>query len=107
GENGERFPGLREMSERLRQRRQQQLQQYDMGSVLGEIEEKLREILAAERATIDQRVELSRERLASNEAAKERGEESSDPLDRDLQQMLEQIADRKRTQLDALPEDPA
>jgi uncharacterized protein with von Willebrand factor type A (vWA) domain len=107
GENGERFPGLREMSERLRQRRQEQLQRYDMGSVLGEIEEKLKEILAAERGTIDERVASSRERLAENEAARERGEEPSDPLDRDLQQMLEQIADRKRGQLDALPDDPA
>jgi uncharacterized protein with von Willebrand factor type A (vWA) domain len=78
-----------------------------MGSVLGEIEEKLKEILAAERGTIDERVASSRERLAENEAARERGEEPSDPLDPDLQQMLEQIADRKRGQLDALPDDPA
>ena len=107
GENGERFPGLREMIERLRQQRQKQLQRYDMGSVLGEIEEKLREIIAAERATIDERVASSRERLAENNAARERGEDSADPLDEDLQQMLEQIANRKRSQLDALPGDPA
>jgi uncharacterized protein with von Willebrand factor type A (vWA) domain len=107
GENGERFPGLREMSERLRRRRQQQLQRYDMGSVLEEIQEKLRDILASERATIDERVDSSRERLANTEAARERGEDPDDPLDRDLQQMLEQIADRKRGQLDMLPDDPA
>lgn len=107
GENGERFPGLREMSERLRQRRQQQLQRYDMGSVLEEIQEKLKEILAAERSTIDQRVDSSRERLANNQAAKERGEASEDAIDEDLQKMLEQIADRKRAHLDTLPGDPA
>ena len=58
GENGERFPGLREMMERLRQRQQQQLQRYDMGSVLADIEEQLDRIKAAERSTIDERVEI-------------------------------------------------
>jgi uncharacterized protein with von Willebrand factor type A (vWA) domain len=107
GENGERFPGLREMTERLRKRKQQQLQRYDMGSVLGEIEEALEEILESERSTIEQRVLASRERLAANAAARERGEAVDDPLDPDLQQMLERIVDRKREQLDALPADPA
>ena len=107
GENGERFPGLREMMERLRQRRQQQLQRYDMGSVLGEIEEKLKEILETERSTIEERLNASRERLARNQEAQARGETPDDPIDEDLQQMLEQISDRKRGQLDALPEDPA
>ncbi|MEZ4626456.1 MAG: VWA domain-containing protein, partial [Thermomicrobiales bacterium] len=107
GENGERFPGLREMMERLRQRRQQQLQRYDMGSVLGEIEEKLKEILETERSTIEERLNASRERLARNQEAQARGETPDDPIDEDLQQMLEQISDRKRGQLDALPQDPA
>jgi uncharacterized protein with von Willebrand factor type A (vWA) domain len=145
GENGERFPGLREMLERLRQRRQEQLQRYDLGSVIKEIQEKLEQILQTERSTIDERVESSRQRLDANQHAAqdqhggqqegqdggEQGQEAqqgsgqpsgqqsgsrrspgsqggrSDAHDEDLQRMLEQIADRKRAQLDALPNDPA
>jgi uncharacterized protein with von Willebrand factor type A (vWA) domain len=128
---------MREMLERLRQRKQEQLQRYDLGSVIKEIQEKLEQILATERSTIDERVESSRQRLEANqnqqgpqgdqgqESGQQDGQQSgqqdgpqggqqgggqggrSDAHDEDLQRMLEQIADRKRAQLDALPNDPA
>ena len=109
GENGERFPGLREMLDRLRQRRQEKLQQYDMGSILKDIEERLQHIVQKERDTIEQRVEDSRERQQQEQQKGEAGEGSqiSDANDDDLQKMLEQIAARKEAQLDALPEDAA
>src|SRR3954452_16531080 len=98
GENGERFPGLREMLDRLRQRKQEQLQQYDMGSVLKDIEERLKQIVANERETIEQRVEESR---ARQEAAQQQSDQQQgEPQDSgeqaagdndDLQKMLEQI----------------
>src|SRR6478752_6503736 len=98
GENGERFPGLREMLERLRQRKQEQLQQYDMGSVLKDIEERLKQIVANERETIEQRVEESRARQEAGQQQSEQQGESQDGGDQgaggqdDLQKMLEQIA---------------
>src|SRR6476620_7539213 len=107
GENGERFPGLREMLERLRQRKQDQLQQYDMGSVLKDIEERLKQIVANERETIEQRVEESRARQAEQQEVEQQsgdiqeGGRNEAADNDDLQKMLEQIAARKESQLDA------
>ena len=115
GENGERFSGLREMLERVRQQRQQQLQRYDLGSIMEQIQQKLEEIVATERSTIDQRVADAKQKSESG-ANGDQGDQTdagragdgiSDSNDQDLQRLLEQIADRKRAQLDALPQDPA
>ncbi|HET7094558.1 MAG TPA: VWA domain-containing protein [Thermomicrobiales bacterium] len=54
--DGDHVPGLREMLERLRDRRQEQLSRYDMGSMLDEIQKRLDEIVAAERAGIEQKL---------------------------------------------------
>src|SRR5436305_389639 len=51
--DGDHVPGLREMLERLRERRQDQLSRYDMGSMLDEIQKRLDEIVATERAGIE------------------------------------------------------
>jgi uncharacterized protein with von Willebrand factor type A (vWA) domain len=112
GENGERFSGLREMLERVRQQRQQQLQRYDLGSIMEQIQQKLEEIVATERNAIDQRVEDAKQRsegvAIGDKTDDERASDGiSDSNDQDLQRLLEQIADRKRAQLDALPGDPA
>lgn len=112
GENGERFAGLREMLERVRQQRQQQLQRYDLGSIMEQIQQKLEEIVATERAAIDQRVADAKQKsdgvAIADKSDEERANDGiSDNNDDDLQRLLEQIADRKRTQLDALPDDPA
>src|SRR5574337_1179263 len=47
---GARVPGLQDLLRRLRQRRQQALDRYDLGSVLDEIKEKLERVIQAERA---------------------------------------------------------
>jgi uncharacterized protein with von Willebrand factor type A (vWA) domain len=109
GENGERFSGLREMLERIRQQRQQQLQRYDLGSVMEQIQQKLNEIIDTERAAIDQRVENAQQQSQQSQSGESgEGSEGTDAGDQaELQRMLEQIADRKRSQLDALPGDPA
>jgi uncharacterized protein with von Willebrand factor type A (vWA) domain len=112
GENGERFSGLREMLERVRQQRQQQLQRYDLGSIMEQIQQKLEEIVTTERNAIDQRVEDAKQRsdgvaIGDKTDAERENDGISDSNDQDLQRLLEQIADRKRAQLDALPGDPA
>ena len=55
--DGQQVPGLQELLNRLRQRRQEQLQRYDLGSVLDDITERLREIVETERAGIDRRLQ--------------------------------------------------
>ena len=54
--NDEELMGLREMLERLRQRRREELERRDLGGVYDDIAEKLREVTDQERAGIDRRV---------------------------------------------------
>jgi uncharacterized protein with von Willebrand factor type A (vWA) domain len=92
---GSRLPGLHDLLERLRHRRQQQLDRYDLGSALDDIGKRLEEILQTERAGISRRLAEAQERA-------ERGE-----LPGSARKQVEQLAAQKRQALDRLPEDPA
>ena len=61
-QQGKRLPGLQEMMQRLRQKRQEQLDKYDLGSVVDEIREKLNEIKKKERQGIQEQLDKARER---------------------------------------------
>ncbi|MDP9367499.1 MAG: VWA domain-containing protein, partial [Chloroflexota bacterium] len=67
--DGEHVPGLREMLQRLKERRQDQLSRYDLGSVLEDVQRELQEIVAAERAGIENRLEEGRRRLEAQPAS--------------------------------------
>lgn len=84
--------GMRDLVERLRQQRQQMLDQYDFDSVLGDVAERLDAIIDRERATLDERLN--------------RGQESSDASAED-QQALRNYLNTRRDKLDALPDGPA
>ncbi len=156
--DGSHMPGLRDLMNRVRQQRQQQLDRYDLGSVIDQVRQKLDQVLATERDGIDARVEDGRRQLESrrddatdqdagetsgptaeadaasepgvrrNEATSNgtsgdgisagqpavdgatpsgEGSGAGDPSghDDDLQALLEQMADRKRQQLDRVPSD--
>ncbi len=135
--DGDRLPGLREMMNRLRERRQEQLNRYDLGSILDDIKERLQDVINTEREGIERRVAEGRERLQrAREAAQSKqaeagsqgnqqaqagesgeGQEASGSgeqqqgdsavYDEDLQRLLENLAAKKREQLDNLPPDPA
>ena len=53
---GGRMPGLQDLLKRLRQERQQRLDQYDLGSMLDDIKQKLAEIRDTERQAIEKDV---------------------------------------------------
>ncbi len=53
-EDGSYIRGLRDMLRQLKDQRNQQLERYDMGSVLDDIKEQLKEILDMENQTIDE-----------------------------------------------------
>src|SRR5438067_1857822 len=57
--SGRQMPGLRDLLDRLRQRREQQLQRYNMDSVMDDIRQKLEEIVQAERNAIERRLEAN------------------------------------------------
>ncbi|HEY2301882.1 MAG TPA: hypothetical protein VGH66_08310 [Acidimicrobiales bacterium] len=87
---GERVAGLREMLERLRRRRKDELERYDLGGVYDDIAERLREVLDMEREGIDQ---LQAE-------ARQSGDERR-------QEITDEVAAERRMHLDLLPPDLA
>ena len=77
-QDGDHVPGLRELTERLRERRQQQLSRYDLGAMLSEIQQRLDDIVATERQGIERRLEEARRRAgAPEDDATSEGEEPS------------------------------
>ncbi len=86
-DQGRRLPGLEDLLERLRQRRQQQLKRYNLDGMFEELQEKLNRILRLERTGIDERVARAK--------------------DQDLAayRLLQRIAKKRRQELDSLPPD--
>jgi uncharacterized protein with von Willebrand factor type A (vWA) domain len=84
---GRRLPGLEELLDRLRQRRQQQLKRFNLDGIFGELQEKLNRVVRLERTGIDERLERAKD---------------EDPA---AHRLLERIAKKKREQLDGLPPD--
>jgi uncharacterized protein with von Willebrand factor type A (vWA) domain len=87
---GERVAGVRELLERLRRRRKEELRRHDLGGVYDDIAQELREVVSQERAAID----------ALEEAARRSG-------DQRRQDVVGAAAAERRMQLDLLPPDLA
>ncbi len=84
--------GMRDMMERLRQRREQATSQYDLGSFMDEINERLEEIVEQERGGIERR----------------RQQAADDPdADEAMRDMADQLTRRKQEAMDSLPDDTA
>ena len=88
--NGEELMGLRDMMQRLRERRKEMLEQYDLGGVYEDIAERLREIVDQEREGIEERVDDA-----------QRGG------DQRQQEIVEEVAEQRRQELNQLPPDLA
>ena len=54
-QQGERIGGLRDLMERLRQQRQQQLERYNLDSLMDGLKEQLQDVIDTERSGIDRR----------------------------------------------------
>ena len=93
GRFGGRLPGLQELLERLRQRRQEMLERYDLGSAVQELRKKLDRIIDKERSGIQRRLEEAQRRFqdtGENEAGL---------------RALERVAEKNQSFLDNLPKD--
>ncbi|MGH2931005.1 MAG: hypothetical protein ACRDL8_22560, partial [Solirubrobacteraceae bacterium] len=88
--NGERIAGMRELLERLRQRRRDMLERHDLGGPYEDIAQRLREIVDQERAGIDSVVEQAHE-----------------SGDRRRAEIADEMAAERRMALDLLPPDLA
>jgi uncharacterized protein with von Willebrand factor type A (vWA) domain len=92
--NQERVMGMQDLMERLRQRRQDELGRYDLGGVYADIAERLDEVVDMERDGIERRQDQARQETA------ETGESRR-------QDIVDQLAEQRRQELDELPPDLA
>src|SRR3954466_12244044 len=88
--NDERVQGIREMLEKLRRKRRDELEKYDLGGVYDDIAQELRDVIDLEREGLD---ELGREAAESGDARR--------------QEITDQVVQEKQTELDLLPPDLA
>ena len=88
--NGERIAGMREILERLRQRRREMLDRHDLGGPYEDVARRLREIVDQERSGID----------SLQQEARESG-------DQRRAEITDELADERRMALDLLPPDLA
>ena len=95
--DGQQIPGLRDIMEQLKNRRRQQMQQYNIDSVVDDLKERLDDILRTEREGIQRRLDQAREQVDAT-PEEERSEQES------LYKLLEQRARRNQEKLDQLPE---
>ncbi len=93
GSQGRRLPGLQELLQRLRQRKQSQLDKYNLSSVMDEIRQKLGNILKTEREGIQKRLDEARQKVREGV-----GELSPEML----QSLLKTVEDRAAQNLDKL-----
>jgi uncharacterized protein with von Willebrand factor type A (vWA) domain len=88
--DGERIQGLRELMEKLRKKRQETLDQHNLGGVYDDIAQELRDVVEQERAALDQ---LANEARESGDARR--------------QEVTDQAVQDRQFQLDMLPPDLA
>src|SRR3954447_3701568 len=92
-QDGQRMPGLQDLLQQLRQKRQQQLQRSNLGDTLKDVREKLEQIQKTEREGIDNKVTDGKEKAQSGDIPEQ------------LQKTMERMAQEHREQLDQLPKD--
>jgi uncharacterized protein with von Willebrand factor type A (vWA) domain len=93
--DGANLPGLQDLLNRLRRQRQQQLDRYDLSSVLDDIKQKLDTIMKTEREGIERRVADAKDRAQKGLAPES------------FRQAMEQAAAEHKRTLDEMPESPA
>ena len=98
-DQGQRVDGLRQLRERLQQQKQQQLERYNLESLMDDIQERLQDVIDTERKGIEDRLRDAREQL---EHAGDDSEFLQAPM-----KILEGRAQQATEKLDNLPESSA
>jgi len=96
---GRQLPSVQELLQRLRQRRQSQLDKYRLGSVMDEIRQKLDNIVKTERQGIQKRLDEARQK------AREDTSQLSPEMRERLLRTIEDMAAQNLKKLDELPSD--
>jgi len=96
---GRRLPSLQEFIQRLRQRRQEHLGKYKLGSMMEDIRKRLDEIIQTEKKGIERQIDEARKKAAE-------GRQDIDPqMMEKLLKNLEDRAGQNKEKLEALPKD--
>ena len=95
--DGQQMPGMRDLMEQIKQRRRQQMQQYNMDSMVDDLKERLDDIVQTEREGIARRLEEAGQQAAAAPPGEREQQEA-------LLGLLQQRAGRNREKLDDLPE---
>ncbi|MBI2856233.1 MAG: VWA domain-containing protein [Chloroflexi bacterium] len=96
---GRKLAGVQDLLQKLRARRQDLFDTYDLNSVMRDVSKRLEDILDTERQGIEKRLQEVGERSL--------GGDSSQGIPRDeLLQMMERLARRNQEFLDSLPQEP-
>ena len=95
--SGRPMPSIDQLMQQTQAQRNRQLQQFDMDSVMDDLKQRLNEILQAERAGIQKRLEEASQQTEDAQGPERAQYES-------LYDMLQQRAQRNMGKLDALPE---
>jgi uncharacterized protein with von Willebrand factor type A (vWA) domain len=96
---GRRLPSMQELLQKLRNQKQQQLDRFNLGSVLDDIRQKLDEILKTEREGIQNKLDEAREKSGGDTA------ELSPEVREKLLKNVEERAAQNLEKLNALPPD--
>jgi len=96
---GRKLPGLQELLQRLRQRKQGQLEKYKLSSVIDEIRQRLDNILKTERQGIQRRLGEARQKAGESTG------ELSPEMQQRLLETVEDMAAQNLKKLDELPPD--
>jgi uncharacterized protein with von Willebrand factor type A (vWA) domain len=96
---GRRLPSMQELIQRLRQRRQEHLGKYKLGSMMEDIRKRLDEIIDSEKKGIERRLDEARKKSLE-------GKQDIDPeMQQRLLKSLEDRAMQHKEKLEILPED--
>jgi len=88
--NDERVSGIRELMEKLRRRKRDQLEKYDLGGAYDDIAQELRDVVEQERQSLQELVEEARQ-----------------SGDKRRQEITDEVAQERQAKLDFLPPDLA
>jgi uncharacterized protein with von Willebrand factor type A (vWA) domain len=104
---GERTPGLRDLLERLRRRKQERLTQHDLGSAVEDIVRKLEQVVQTERKAIEDRLQGTErrrrqqalEQIPPDAGSRLRDLQDYDFFDADAKQQFEDLLNSLRQQM--------
>jgi uncharacterized protein with von Willebrand factor type A (vWA) domain len=104
---GERTPGLRDLLEKLRQRKQERLKQHDLGSAVDDIMKKLEQVMQTEKKAIEERLKGSErqqrqqalDQIPPDAGGRLRELQNYDFFDADARRQFEELLNSLRQQM--------